>query len=168
MGQDTTTAGYRIEPVTLHDETTLVVRGTVDEGNAGAFVGAALSRVARVAGADGMHIAGAPFARVHQGEEGVLEVEAGFPVTGVALGQGDVKVSHLPGGPALRTTHRGDYGGVARAVEALHAYAAEHRLTPTGDAWEVYLDTPDVPQPRTVVVLPTRAAGDAALAASAG
>jgi effector-binding domain-containing protein len=160
-----TTTGYRIETVTLHDEPTLVVRGTVDAGGAGTFVGEAFSRVARVAGGDGMHIAGPPFARVHPNDDGTLDVEAGFPVSGVALGQGEVKVSHLPGGSALRTVHRGDYGAARLALEALHAYATEHHLTPTGDAWEVYLDTPDVPQPRTIVVLPTRAAGDAALAA---
>lgn len=166
MSDDTTTSGYRVETVTLHDEPTLVVRGTVQAGQAGAFVSDAFSRVARVAGGDGMHIAGAPFARVHQEEDGSLDIEAGFPVSGVALGQGEVKVSHLPAGPALRTTHRGDYGSAHLALEALHAYAAGHHLTPTGDAWEVYLDTPDVPQPRTVVVLPARPAGDAALAAS--
>ena len=165
MTGDTTTSGYQVEAVTLHDEPTLVVRGTVEAGNVALFMQGAFSRVARVAGGDGMHIAGAPFARVHPTGT-TLEVEAGFPVSGVALGQGDVKVSHLPGGTALRTTHRGPYAQSRLAHEALYAYAAEHHLTPAGDAWEVYLDTPDVPQPRTVVVLPTHAAGDAALAAS--
>lgn len=166
MTSDTTTSGYQVETVTLHDESTLVLRRTVEAGQVGAFVTEAFSRVARVAGGDGMHTAGAPFARVHPREDGSLDIEAGFPVSGVALGQGEVKVSHLPGGTALRTTHRGDYAQTPLAHQALAAYAAEHHLTPAGDAWEVYLDTPDVPQPRTLVVLPTLAAGDAALAAS--
>jgi effector-binding domain-containing protein len=42
----------------------------------------------------------------------------------------------------------------------LYAYAAQHGLAPAGDAWEVYLDEPDVAQPRTLVVLPTRSAAD--------
>lgn len=166
MTSETTTSGYQVETVTLHDEPTLVLHGTVAGGQVATFMQEAFAHVARVAGSDGMHIAGPPFARVHPEDDGTLEVEAGFPVSGVALGQGDVKVSHLPGGTALRTTHRGAYAQSRLAHEALHAYAAEHHLTPAGDAWEVYLDTPDVPQPRTVVVLPTLAAGDAALAAS--
>lgn len=150
---------YEVEQVTLHDQPTLVVRDTVDEAGIGPFVGAAFARVAEVAGQDGMHVSGPPFVRLRPDADGAFELEAGFPVSGMVLGQGDVKASHLPGGPALRTTHRGDYARSRDAHEALHGYAAQHGLVPAGDAWEVYLDGPDVAQPRTVVVLPTRPGG---------
>jgi len=149
-------SGYDVEQVTLQDQPTLVVRDTVDQEGIGPFVGAAFARVAEVAQQDGMYVSGPPFARIRPEPGGTFHLEVGFPVSGMVLGQGDVKASHLPGGPALRTTHHGDYSRSRAAHEALAAYAAEHGLTPAGDAWEVYLDGPDVEVPRTVVVLPTR------------
>lgn len=166
MVQDAGTPGYQIETVTLHEQPVLAVHGTVQDSEVGEFVGQAFERVAKVASEDGMHISGAPFARIHPAPEGALEIEAGFPVTGVGLGQGDVQADHLPGGQALRTLHRGSYAQAQLAHEALHTFASEHAMTPVGDAWEVYLDGPEVAQPRTLVVLPTRPPGDAAAAAT--
>lgn len=152
---------YEIESTTLHEQATLVVRGAVSESELGAFIGGAFAHTGEVAGADGMYVSGPPFARLHPQPDGTFEVEAGFPVSGMLLGQGDVRASRLPGGLALRTTHRGGYAEAAHAHEALHSFAAGHDLAPAGDAWEVYLDPPEVAEPRTVVVLPVRAAGSA-------
>ena len=154
--QSDTASGYDVEQVVLHDQPTLVVRDTVDQAGIGSFVGAAFARVGAVAQQDGMHVSGPPFARIHPGAAGALTLEVGFPVSGMVLGQGEVKASHLPGGPALRTTHRGDYATSSEAHQALSAYAAQHALAAAGDGWEVYLDRPDVAEPRTVVVLPVR------------
>lgn len=161
----TSTSDYRIEDVLLHAQPVLAVHGTVTEHDIGDFLGTAFARVTAVVNGDGMHVCGPPFARVHPTAGGRLEVEAGYPVTGAGLGQGDVAASHLPGGHALRTMHRGGWAQARLAHLALHEYASEHHLTPAGDAWEVYLDGPGVAQPRTMVVLPTRPPGDAAAAA---
>jgi effector-binding domain-containing protein len=147
---------YQVESVTLHEQPVLVVRGSVAESRFAPFLGEAFGHVGGVAAGDGMYVSGPPFARIHPEADGTFTVEAGFPVSGMLLGQGDVKASHLPGGRALRTTHQGGYAEVHRAHEALHAYARDHGLEPGGDAWEVYLDGPEVAQPRTVVVLPVR------------
>ncbi|GAA4716679.1 hypothetical protein GCM10025782_12090 [Pedococcus ginsenosidimutans] len=159
-GPVATTPGYEVEQVTLQDQPTLVMRRTVDGQGIAPFMGAAFARVAEVAQQDGMFVCGPPFARVRPEPGGEVDLEVGFPVSGMVLGQGDVKASHLPGGPALRTTHRGDYSRSRVAHEALSAYAAQHGMAPAGDAWEVYLDGPDVAEPRTLVVLPTRPAAD--------
>jgi effector-binding domain-containing protein len=152
---------YQIESVTLPEQPTLVVRGTIGQGQFGSFLGAAFARVSEVAQADGMYVSGPPFARLHPEPDGTFTVEAGFPVSGMLLGQGDVKAAHLPGGSALRTTHRGGYAETRNAHEALHAYASGHGMSPAGDAWEVYLDGPDVAEPRTLVVLPIRPSSEA-------
>lgn len=149
---------YEVEQVTLQDQPTLVVRDTVEEPAIGAFVGAAFARVAQVAGQDGIYLAGPPFARIRPEPDGSFVLEVGFPVSGMVLGQGDVKASHLPGGPALQTLHHGDYAKSREAHAALSAHAARHGLAPAGDAWEVYLDGPDAEEPRTLVVLPTQTA----------
>jgi effector-binding domain-containing protein len=147
---------YAVERTSLPEQHTLVVRSTVSPAEIPAFMGAAFGRVSEVARADGMPISGPPFARVRPEDDGALTLEAGFPVGGVVLGQGDVKASHLPGGPVLRTTHLGDYAGTSRAYQALADYASEHGLRPAGDAWEVYLSEPDDAVPRTLVILPVR------------
>jgi effector-binding domain-containing protein len=152
------TAAYEVEEVTLHAQPTLVMRATVAQAGIGAFVGAAFERVTEVAGQDGMYVSGPPFARIHPEPDGRFRLEVGFPVSGMLLGQGDVKASHLPGGPGLRTMHRGDYARSGEAHEALGVYATQHGLTPAGDSWEVYLDGPDVAVPRTLVVLPVEGA----------
>lgn len=157
-GPDVSRDGYRIELATLRDQATLVVRGTVGEPEIGAFLAGAFGRVPVVAQGNGITLSGPPFAKILPQADGSLHIEAGYPVSGMPLGQGVVMGSHLPGGPALRTTHRGDYAQARHAHEALHAFAACHDMRPAGDSWEVYVDEPDVAQPRTVVVLPIRPA----------
>lgn len=146
--------GYAVECTRLPDQRTLVVRDTVATAQIPDFLGAAFALVAEVAREDGIPISGPPFARVHPEGNDTLAFEAGFPVSGVALGQGKVKASHLPGSLVLRTTHVGSYEGTPGAHEALGDFAASHGLEPAGDAWEVYLSEPDVAVPRTTVVLP--------------
>jgi effector-binding domain-containing protein len=158
MTSPTRPTTYEIESATLQTQPVLVVRGVVTMAQVGEFLGGAFERVSDVARADGIPVSGPPFARLHPEPDGRFAVEAGFPVSGVLLGQGEVRAAHLPGGPALRTTHRGSYERAGDAHEALQEYAAAHGLRPDGDAWEVYLDGPDVRQPRTVVVLPVQAA----------
>lgn len=157
---------YRVERTTLSDQRTLVVRGTVGAQDIPDFMGRAFARVAEVARQDGIALVGLPFGRFRPSGDGRLDLEAGFPVAGVVLGQGDVKASHLPGGPVLRTTHLGDYSGTPGAHEALHEFAASHGLRPAGDAWEVYLSEPDVPEPKTLVVLPVEPIGSQASSVS--
>jgi effector-binding domain-containing protein len=153
---------YQVETARLTEQPSLVVRGTIGEGRFGSFLGDAFARVSEVAQSDGMYLSGPPFARLCPERDGTFTVEAGFPVSGMLLGQGDVKASHLPGGAVLRTTHRGGYAETRKAHEALYAYASGHGLSPAGDAWEVYLDGPEVAEPRTVVVLPVRPSSEGA------
>ena len=156
MTGETKPSEYQVEAVRLSEQPTLVVRARVGQDQLGSFIGGAFVRVREVAEADGIYVSGPPFARLGQEADGRLLVEAGFPVSGMLLGQGDVKASHLPGGPALQTIHRGGYAEARNAHQTLHAFAARQGMTPAGDAWEVYLDGPDVAQPRTLVVLPVR------------
>jgi effector-binding domain-containing protein len=157
---ETQSTQYEVESVMLHQQPVLAVHGTVEQSGFAPFLGDAFARVGKVAASDGMYLSGPPFARIHPEDDGTFTLEAGFPVAGMLLGQGDVRASHLPAGRALRTTHRGSYEQVHLAHEALHTFAAGQGLVADGDAWEVYLDGPEVPRPRTLVVLPVRP-GDA-------
>ena len=102
MTGETKPSEYQVEAVRLSEQPALVVRATVGQDQLGSFIGGAFVRVREVAEADGTYVSGPPFARLGQEADGRLLVEAGFPVRGMLLGEGDVKASRLPGGRCCR------------------------------------------------------------------
>jgi effector-binding domain-containing protein len=62
---------------------------------------------------------------------------------GVLLGRpctltGRVVASSLPAGTAAMTVHRGPFGGVAAAHDAVRGWCAAHGHQPDGPRWEIY------------------------------
>jgi effector-binding domain-containing protein len=51
---------------------------------------------------------------------------------------GRVVASALPAGTAAMTVHRGPFGGVGAAHDAILAWCAAHGHRPSGTRWEVY------------------------------
>lgn len=80
--------------------------------------------------------------------------EIGFPCSGAVEPSGRVEPSDLPAGPTARTTHVGPYEGVGAAYEAAIAWLAGQGYEVSGAPWECYLDGPEVPEPRTEVLVP--------------
>jgi effector-binding domain-containing protein len=93
----------------------------------------------RASGAKGI---GAPFARVHSIEDGVIDLEAGIAVQQPIAEGGRVKNSELPGGRCVTCWHVGPYDGLPGACEALLAHLASNKLTPRGAIWEVFWTDP--------------------------
>ncbi len=61
------------------------------------------------------------------------------------------------------TLHAGPYSEVGEAYRAVMEWLSAHHMTVAGEAWETYLDGPDVAVPRTEVCVPcTRAAATGA------
>src|SRR5688572_6477550 len=79
---------------------------------------------------------------------GLEHLEAGVEVLGDFVDVGDVCHSHTPAGPAVGTTHWGEYTEMAGAYAALERWCAANRRRPTGTSWEVYGDWADDPQRR--------------------
>lgn len=146
---------YQVEQVELQRQGTAVISGHVTVEGIPAFLGGAFDEVVRTLAAQSVAPGGPPFARYTPTEDG-FDVEAGFPVGAEIAPEGRVVVGELPGGPAARVMHRGDYAGVARAYGAASQWVFAHGYVPTGLPWESYLDGPDVAEPRTVVYLPCR------------
>jgi effector-binding domain-containing protein len=65
-------------------------------------------------------------------------VEVGVLVGAPFSRQGRVTPSHLPGGRAAMTVHRGDYTGLRGAHDAVHRFAHESGLELAGPRWEIY------------------------------
>lgn len=144
-----------IESVVLRPQPTAVVRAHVGIDGVAAFIGSAFGETIQAMTAQRLAPTGPPFARYGISDSG-FDVEAGFPSAAPITPTGRVVAGELPGGPAAQVTYRGDYSGVAEAYEATASWIAEHGGIPDGDPWEVYLDEPTVPEPRTVVHMPYR------------
>ena len=63
-----------------------------------------------------------------------VEVGESLPVTGAVM------VSALPAGLAAWTTHRGPYGEIDAAHQAIRRWCTAQRREITGEHWEVYGD----------------------------
>jgi effector-binding domain-containing protein len=137
-----------------------VVRGHTDVAGLPAFLGTAFDSVLRVLAGQQRQPAGPPFARYRPTGDG-FDVEAGFPADGPVRAAGRVVPVELPGGSTATALHRGSYDSIGTTYDIVLRWLREHGREPAGEAWESYLDGPDVPEPRTLVSMPCRRrAGD--------
>ena len=146
---------YQVELIELPEQPVAVVHGRIEVSEVAGFLGAAFAEVFRVVGAQGLAPAGPPFGRFHP-MNGTFDVEAGVPVTRAITPAGRVAPGVLLGGPVATVVHRGDYGAIGPAYQALSRWVDEHGYETVGRPWESYLDGPGVPEPRTAVYLPCR------------
>ena len=79
---------------------------------------------------------------------GLAHIEAGVEVFGDFIDAGGVRHSQTPAGPAVTTTHWGEYSEMAGAYAAVARWCAAKGRQQTGTSWEVYGDWADDPQQR--------------------
>ena len=139
--------------VELEEQRTAVVRGRVPHDGIADFLGGAFGAVMGAVAAGEAHVVGPPFARYRPTPDSGWEIEAGFPVDAPVEGSG-VESDRLPGGRAVQVMHRGSYDSVAVTWQQAEAWMAEQGYASTDAPWESYLDGPDVPEPRTLIVMP--------------
>ena len=149
---------YDIDVVQRQEQPAAVVHGHADTAHIAEFVSHAFSAVASVVEQEHLSYAGAPFGRYAPHQDGSFDIEAGFPVAGAAVPEGEVEIVMLPGGPTARTMHVGPYSGIGAAYAATSAWIAAHGYAVAGPPWESYLDGPEVANPRTEVCFPIRRA----------
>ena len=151
---------HEVETRDLSELETAVEYATLPVAEIGPWLQHAFREVAAYLERKGAGPAGAAFARYRRIENGLVEVEAGYPASTPTSGEGEVEPSDLPGGPAVATVHVGPYDAIEAASEALAAWIRARGGEPVGDAWEVYLVDPNVAHDlttwRTDVVQPYR------------
>ena len=151
-----------VESRELSEQPTLVMKTEATVEEIPEFLGRAYGAAADHAKMSGVEIVGPPFARYEMlnGPEGGFAIEAGFPVSSIVDGSGDVEASALPGGPAAAIWHIGPYDTMQPTYAAAMAWIEEQGATPSGPAWEVYYSDPSTePDPatwRTEVIWPYR------------
>ncbi|MFI7545825.1 GyrI-like domain-containing protein [Actinoplanes sp. NPDC049599] len=151
---------YHIESRILTSQPTAVIRDSLPAARLPAWFPGVYEEILRHLTAVGAAPAGPPFAR-YTFHDDLVDVEAGFPVTGPAPGTGRVTSSSLPAGPAAVTTHHGSYEDLALAHDAVTDWLKLQGLEAAGTHWEIYYTNPaELPDPaawRTDLVMPYRA-----------
>jgi hypothetical protein len=145
--------GYDIHTVEIDSQHAAVLSGTCSMNEVGGFLAEAFDKVLGALARAAVPVDGKPFARYDM-VDGGFTVDAGFPCPADLDLDGDVHTITLPGGLAALTTHIGPYEGVSAAYQAIEEWFMTSGHRPTGAPWEIYLDGPEVPEPRTTVTWP--------------
>lgn len=144
---------YEINVEQLGEQHAAAVVKQVPIAQIGAFIGEAFGLVMAELAAQRITPSGPPFARYDM-RGSVFEVTAGFPTPLPIASRDRVIATNLPAGTVATTMHVGAYDAVKDAYDAVMEWLPTQSLRPTGDPWEVYLDGPEVMNPRTVVFVP--------------
>ena len=150
---DTTEQATTPALVELQPQITAVVRARVPRAGLSAFLGEAYGHLSAEIAQSPSRIVGAPFGKYTPvGDE--FDVEAGFPVDAPLPPTPRTATGRLPGGQALTLLHVGAYDHVHTAYATGYEWMLEHHYEADGEPWESYLDEPDVPRPRTLLIMP--------------
>jgi len=138
---------------------TLVVRKRASVQQMPQILGQAWGAIIQYAGRNGTAPAGPPFVGYHNMDMQDLDLEIGFPFPKSLSGEGEVQAGELPGGKAAECLHVGPYDKIAAAYEAMQKWLDENGHTPTGIAYEFYLNDPQTTRAeelQTQVVFPLK------------
>jgi effector-binding domain-containing protein len=129
--------------IDLAEQRTATRRASLPMDELKGFFDQAYEAIWSVVQAQGLSVTGPPFAAYHGMPGEVVDVEAGFPVTGDVADSDGVGASTLPACRAAVAVHVGPYEGLGDTWEALAQWAREQGLEPAGEMfWESYLSDP--------------------------
>jgi len=85
---------------------------------------------------------GMPFATYYNLDMSAFDVEAGFPVGKTLPAKGEIISAFIPAGKYITTIHSGPYDSMESGYAALTKWAQTNGYTPSGIAYEYYLNDP--------------------------
>jgi effector-binding domain-containing protein len=101
--------------------------------------------------------AGAPFAVYYNMDMQDLDMGIGFPVARSLPDKGEIRPGEIPGGRYATGLFTGPYSELGTAYDALNQWMAEQGYTPSGVAYEMYLNDPQQTPPqelKTLILFP--------------
>ena len=154
---DTAAGEERVDTVALEAQNTASVRRTVAQKDLGDFFMEVLPKIAAALAEQGATPAGPPYGRFFNADLAALDTEAGMPFEGRFAPSGDISVTELPAGRALKTLHAGSYRTLSGTYARLESWATEHGQSLGQGPWESYVNDPAETSPdklRTEVFWP--------------
>lgn len=148
------------EPRIVHtvEQPTAVVHERIPMAELSEFFGRAFGTVMAAAQAQGVQLAGPPFALYRGMPTETVDVEAGFPVNAGFSGTEGVAKGSLPEAEAFEAIHLGPYDTLGTTYGAIQERMRAEGRTPSDTMWEYYLSDPEMePDPakwQTRVVWP--------------
>lgn len=127
----------------------LYMRQRVARGDIATALAGCLPAVFQHCMAEGIAMAGVPFARYTDFSLSEVTLEAGVPTVEAAAGTDTILSGELPGGEVAQATHVGPYDTLMQTHAVLERWIREHDRTPSGGPWESYITDPgEVPDPK--------------------
>ncbi len=108
-------------------------------------IGESYAKIAAYLGEKGIHPSGEPFVSYHNMDMQDLDVEIGFPIASPIAGKDDIKSSSIAAGKFLFAMYQGPYEQMKDAYDEMGKFIEEKKLKPSGIAYEIYYNGPDVP-----------------------
>ncbi len=138
---------------------TLSIRTQTSVQNMPQVLGQVFGEIAQYLGRLGEQPAGMPYTAYFNMDMQNLDVEIGFPVARPLPAQGQIQPSEIPGGQVATCLFVGPYDQLGLAYEALTKYATDQGFSPTGAAYEFYLNDPrqePKQEPQTLILFPLK------------
>jgi effector-binding domain-containing protein len=133
---------YQCQLIDRGAEPTLVIRTRASVQQLPQVLGPAWGAIMQYAGRNGLAPSGPPFVGYHNMDMQDLDLEIGFPFARRLSGEAEVLAGELPGGKAAVCLHVGPYDKIGAAYEALQKWLEANGHTPSGVAYESYLNDP--------------------------
>ena len=148
---------YQCQLIDRPAQPALVIRTRASVQMMPQILGPAWGAILQHSGRSGVHPSGPPFVAYHNMDMQDLDLEIGFPFVQQLQGEGEVRAGEIPAGQAAECLHIGPYDQLGAAYEALQQWMATNGYTPSGVAYEFYLNDPQSTPPaelQTQVVFP--------------
>ena len=133
---------YQCQLLDRPAQPTLVIRTRASVQMMPQILGQAWGAILQHSGRSGAYPAGPPFVAYHNMDMQDLDLEIGFPFVQPLKGEGEVLAGEIPAGKAAECLHVGPYDQLGAAYEALQKWMMTNGYTPSGVAYEFYLNDP--------------------------
>jgi effector-binding domain-containing protein len=150
---------YQCQLLDRQAQPTLAIRTRASVQLLPQVLGTAWGTIMKYTGRIGVQPSGPPFVAYHNMDMQDLDLEIGFPFVEKLRGEGEVLAGEIPAGEAAGCLHVGPYDQVGAAYEALQKWMAANGHTPSGVAYEFYLNDPQstpAAELQTQVVFPLK------------
>ena len=107
------------------------------------LIGASYGKIMQYLASQGAAPCGTPFVAYYNLDMQDLDLEIGFPVDQPLPGSGPIQAGQMPAGEYAACLYTGPYEQMEGAYGALQEYITGLGRTPTGVAYEYYLNAPD-------------------------